>query len=77
MHASYSLLQWDLRCSGGGVLRVSDVTLEVRGGGLGVMVAVLWWCLIDFSNSKRLEMLRNKVSFSQSVLLLQHMQDFT
>lgn len=42
MHASYSLLQWDLRCSGGGVLRVSDVTLEVRGGvrcdGGGVMV---------------------------------------
>lgn len=76
MHASYSLLQWDLRCSGGGYFRLSDVTLEVRGG-VGVMVAVLSWCLKDLSKSKRLEMLRHKVSFSQSVLLLEHMQVFS
>lgn len=70
MHASYSLLQWGLRCSGGGFFRVSDVTLEVRGGGRGVvgaMVAVLSWCLKDFSESKT-------DWRCQSVLLLGHMQ---
>lgn len=68
MHGSYSLLQhyrmdfrmqWDCRCSGGGVFRVSDVMLEVqRGGWVGAMVGVLLSCLRDLSNSKRPEMLR-------------------
>lgn len=50
--------QVTLSCSGAfGALveaffRVSDVTLEVRGV-VGVMVAVLSWCLKDFSKSKK------------------------